>query len=52
MIQYHDINSDVRSQRGYFMPSATFRKIPIGYNENVFKNSLLSGHSAITFYIR
>jgi hypothetical protein len=52
MIRYHDINSDVRSRRGYFMTSATFRKIPIGYNENIFKNSFLSGHSAITFYIQ
>lgn len=51
-IRYHDINSDVRIRRGNFMVSKTFRKIPIGYNENVFKNSFLSGYSTITFYIQ
>jgi len=34
MIRYHEINSDIRIRRGYFRTSATFRKIPIGYNES------------------
>lgn len=52
MIRYHDINSDVRSRRGYFMTSETFRKIPIGYNENIFKNNIFSNYNEIVYYIR
>ena len=52
MIRYHEINSDIRIRRGYFMTSATFRKIPIGYNENIFTNIIFSRYNEITFYIR
>ena len=52
MIRYHDINSDLRIRRGNYIVSASFRKIPIGYNENMFKNNIFSDYNEITFYIR
>ena len=52
-IRHYDINSDLRLRRGNFMVSATFKKIPIGYNENIFKNIIiiLANYNEITFYI-
>ena len=53
-IRHYSINSDLRLRRGNFMVSATFKKILIGYNENIFKNIILDkdNYNEITFYIR
>lgn len=53
-IRHYSINSDLRLRRGNFMVSATFKKIPIGYNENIFKNIIIDqdNYNEITFYIR
>ena len=53
-IRYQGIISDLRLRRGNFMVSATFKKIPIRYNENIFKNIIIdkAKYNEITFYIQ
>ena len=53
-IRHYDINSDLRLLRGNFMVSVTFKKIPIGYNENIFKNIIIdkANYNEVTFYIQ
>ena len=53
-IRYQGIISDLRLRRGNFMVSATFKKIAIGYNENIFKNIIVdkANYNEITYYIK
>ena len=53
-IRYQGIISDLRLRRGNFMVSVTFKKIPIGYNENIFKKIIVDkdNYNEITFYIQ
>lgn len=53
-IRYQGIISDLRLRRGNFMVSQTWRKKPIGYNENIFKHIIVdkANYNEITFYIQ